>query len=70
MLGPCFTAPRIARAECRHDPAHRYTWFARDDTARDGQVLVQVCMACDLVCIGAWKPAAPPKTRRRTNDDQ
>jgi hypothetical protein len=70
MLGPCFTAPTIARADCRHLPEHRYTWFARDDAAPDGRVLVQVCMASDLVQIGEWKTAAPAKVkRRRAKDD-
>lgn len=36
MLGPCFTAPQLDPATCPHAEPHRFAWFARDDTAKDG----------------------------------
>mgnify|MGYP000884199019 FL=1 len=77
MLGPCFTAPQLDPATCPHAEPHRFAWFARDDTAEDGRVLVQVCMACDTVLSGTVPraqpvppapdeaPDVPPKRKRR-----
>jgi hypothetical protein len=46
-LGPCFTAPKLA--PCPHPDNAKFAWFARDDTAKDGQVYCVVCMSCGAV---------------------
>ena len=64
MLGPCFTAERVDPAICKHPPTVLFAWYARDDTAKTGKVLVVVCMACDTINPGEQKRVS--KRTRRT----
>lgn len=47
---------RLVINECEHPPEQLFSWFARDDTVKDGQVLVTSCKECGEVLSGEYVP--------------
>jgi len=38
---------------CNHPPKHLYSWYARNDSAPQGKVLVIVCKKCHTILKGS-----------------
>ena len=45
-------AKHTAGGACQHPTTRLYSWFARDDTAPDGQVLCVCCSQCGAILTG------------------
>ena len=65
MLSSTATGTRDAMTTCTHPSERLHAWWARDDTAPGGQVLVVACNDCGAVLQGAYAvngPAWPSPT--------